>query len=387
MTRQRLTRAERSAQTRAELMDSARRLFLRRGFHAASLELVAEEAGFTIGAVYSRFGSKADLFLAILDERIDQIVAEVAEVAGTDQPIPAHAELLAGRRMALLEREREWFPLVVEFWSHAARDERLRGEFAARHERLVGAYAGLIEADYARLGLPPAGPRGAGQGGGGDGQRRRPGAAGRPRPGARGAAVHHGHRLPAGCGRRRPGGGTEVLTMDVTYQTKRISDMAGAMRLARELIGHDHWSAEELAAWQRRRLDQVVRHATAASPFYRERYAGLDPGTPVQLRRLPVVDKATVMEHFDDLVTDPRLTLAAVEAHLDGLDRDELLLGRYRAMATGGSTGRKGVFVTDRDEWRQYLAGFFRWNHYVSLRPRLPRRLRIASIAAARPCT
>lgn len=154
MTKQRLTRAERSAQTRAELMDSARRLFLRRGFHAASLELVAEEAGFTIGAVYSRFGSKADLFLAILDERIDQIVTEVAEVARTDQPIPAHAELLAGRRMGLLEREREWFPLVVEFWSHAARDERLRREFATRHERLVAAYAGLIEADYARLGLP-----------------------------------------------------------------------------------------------------------------------------------------------------------------------------------------------------------------------------------------
>jgi AcrR family transcriptional regulator len=134
MTKQRLSRAERSAQTRAELMASARQLFLRRGFHACSLELVAEEAGFTIGAVYSRFGSKADLFLAILEERIDQLVAEVAQVAGLDQPIPEHAELLAGR--------------------HAARDERLRREFSARHERLVGAYAGLIEADYARLGLP-----------------------------------------------------------------------------------------------------------------------------------------------------------------------------------------------------------------------------------------
>jgi AcrR family transcriptional regulator len=154
MTKQRLSRAERSAQTRAELMASARQLFLRRGFHACSLELVAEEAGFTIGAVYSRFGSKADLFLAILEERIDQLVAEVAQVAGLDQPIPEHAELLAGRRMALLEREREWFPLVLEFWAHAARDERLRREFSARHERLVGAYAGLIEADYARLGLP-----------------------------------------------------------------------------------------------------------------------------------------------------------------------------------------------------------------------------------------
>jgi AcrR family transcriptional regulator len=153
MTRQRLTRAEKSAQTRAQLMASARQLFLRRGFHAASLELVAEEAGFTIGAVYSRFGSKADLFLAILDEHIDRIVAGVAKVAATDQPLGAHAELLAGRRMDLLEREREWFPLVLEFWSHAARDERLRREFAGRHERLVGAYAGLIEADYARLGL------------------------------------------------------------------------------------------------------------------------------------------------------------------------------------------------------------------------------------------
>jgi AcrR family transcriptional regulator len=154
MTRQRLTRAEKSAQTRAQLMDSARRLFLRRGFHAASLEMVAEEAGFTIGAVYSRFGSKADLFLAILDEHIDRIVAEVAKVATLDQPLGAHAELLAGQRMDLLEHERDWFPLVLEFWSHAARDERLRREFGARHERLVAAYAGLIEADYARLGLP-----------------------------------------------------------------------------------------------------------------------------------------------------------------------------------------------------------------------------------------
>jgi AcrR family transcriptional regulator len=154
MTRRRLTRPERSAQTRAELMASARQRFLRRGFHASSLEQVAEEAGFTIGAVYSRFGSKADLFLAILDERIDQLVAEVAQVAGLHQPIPEQAELLAGRRMALLEREREWFPLVLEFWSHAARDERLRHEFGACHERLVGAYADLIEADYARLGLP-----------------------------------------------------------------------------------------------------------------------------------------------------------------------------------------------------------------------------------------
>jgi phenylacetate-CoA ligase len=172
--------------------------------------------------------------------------------------------------------------------------------------------------------------------------------------------------------------------MAATDQLKRLADMAGAMRLGRELIGHGRWPPEQLEAHQRRRLGELVRHAVASSPFYREHYAGLDLGDPVELQRLPAVDKATVMERFDDLVCDRRLTLAAVEAHLDGLTRDELLGGRYRAMATGGSTGRKGVFVADRAEWRQYLAGFFRWNHHVGLAPRLP-RLRVASIAAARP--
>jgi phenylacetate-CoA ligase len=173
--------------------------------------------------------------------------------------------------------------------------------------------------------------------------------------------------------------------MALTDRARRPTDLAAAMRLARELIGHDRWTEEQLAAHQRQRLEAVVRHAAASSPFYRERLAGLGPGDRVELDQLPVLDKATVMDRFDDLVTDRRLTLAAVEAHLDGLAGDELLLGRYRAMATGGSTGRKGVFVADRDEWRQYLAGFFRWNHYMGLRPRLPRRRRIASIAAARP--
>jgi phenylacetate-coenzyme A ligase PaaK-like adenylate-forming protein len=173
--------------------------------------------------------------------------------------------------------------------------------------------------------------------------------------------------------------------MAATDRARRLADLIAGMRLARELIGHDRWTEGQLAVHQQQRLEAVVRHAAASSPFYRERLAGLGPGDPVELARLPVLDKATVMDRFDDLVTDRRLTLAAVEAHLDGLAGDELLLGRYRAMATGGSTGRKGVFVADPAEWRQYLAGFFRWNHEVGLRPRLPRRRRIASIAAARP--
>jgi hypothetical protein len=51
--------------------------------------------------------------------------------------------------------------------------------------------------------------------------------------------------------------------MAATDQIKRLADLAAAMRLGRELIGHDRWAVEQLEAFQRRRLGELVRHATA----------------------------------------------------------------------------------------------------------------------------
>ena len=80
--------------------------------------------------------------------------------------------------------------------------------------------------------------------------------------------------------------------MAVTDRARRFAGLAAAMRLGRELIGHDRWTPEQLEAHQRQRLGELVRHATASSPFYRERYAGLDLGDPVELERLPPVAMA-----------------------------------------------------------------------------------------------
>jgi phenylacetate-coenzyme A ligase PaaK-like adenylate-forming protein len=165
---------------------------------------------------------------------------------------------------------------------------------------------------------------------------------------------------------------------------RRLGDAARAAAISRELVRHDGWSREGLAAHQRDRLTDLVRYAAARSPFYRRLYAGLDLDGPVDLARLPVTDKATLMAHFDDVVTDPRLRLDDLERHLSGLVGDDLHLGAYRVFATGGSTGRRGVFVADRAEWRTYLAGLLRINAYLGLRPGLPRR-RVATVAAARP--
>ena len=47
-------------------------MFLRRGFHGASLDEISAEAGYTTGAVYSRFGGKDELFLAVVDDHLDR---------------------------------------------------------------------------------------------------------------------------------------------------------------------------------------------------------------------------------------------------------------------------------------------------------------------------
>src|SRR3984893_18422315 len=73
----RLTRKETQAHTRACLMHSAAKVFAARGLQQASIDEVAEDAGFTKGAFYANFKSKEELFLAMLDERFAKKIEEV----------------------------------------------------------------------------------------------------------------------------------------------------------------------------------------------------------------------------------------------------------------------------------------------------------------------
>ncbi|MGV1046957.1 MAG: phenylacetate--CoA ligase family protein [Solirubrobacterales bacterium] len=172
---------------------------------------------------------------------------------------------------------------------------------------------------------------------------------------------------------------------------RRVPQVARALRLAKTLESHDQWSFERLRAHQRQRLLAIVRHAAANSPYYRERFAGIELSDELDLRALPRLDKATMLENFDELVTDRRLTLAGVEQHLkeiEGVDSrtDPMLFGEYRAMASGGTSGRRGVFVYGRGEWTEFLAGgpCRAGKAYLDVAPRLPRR-RFVTIAADHP--
>ncbi|HSD77174.1 MAG TPA: hypothetical protein VLA98_07200 [Solirubrobacteraceae bacterium] len=171
--------------------------------------------------------------------------------------------------------------------------------------------------------------------------------------------------------------------MSVTEHARRIADFGAALALSRRMAADERLPEEARRRQRRERLDAVVRHAIAHSPLHRERLGPLVGAGPVDLGRLPVLTKADMMEHFDDLVTDRRLRRDEL---LVRAERGEpgLLHGRYRVMATSGSSGRTGLFVYDRPSWRLILAQFLRQGEWMELRPRLPRR-RIAAVMGASP--
>lgn len=149
----RLTRDEKKAQTRLKLLQAAASVFARRGYHAATVDEVAEEAGYTVGALYSNFAGKQDLFLAMLDEHFAQEMAAYKEISSHGTTAEAKARGSADYWMNFLETSPHFFPLFIEFWGLALRDPELREQFNARVRAFRAAVADLMRADAADLGL------------------------------------------------------------------------------------------------------------------------------------------------------------------------------------------------------------------------------------------
>jgi AcrR family transcriptional regulator len=134
MTTTRLTRSERTALTRRELLQAAERHFFERGYHGTTLEDIADDAGYTKGAVYSTFGSKAALFLAFFDEFNDR---RLSETRGLMSEHETGEDVLAALARQPVEQANARFLLLsIEFWIHAAREPELLEAFSARYRDL-----------------------------------------------------------------------------------------------------------------------------------------------------------------------------------------------------------------------------------------------------------
>ena len=156
---ERLTRDEKKAQTRQRLLEAATVVFGRRGFAAASLDEVAEEAGLTKGAVYSNFENKEDLVFAVLDDNFERRLHDIVDRVDMDASIEEQLQS-AGRMLMARNQEEEWVLLLsFEFLTYAARNPEFRARYDAGHRESLRVMAETIRENAAARGvatpLPP----------------------------------------------------------------------------------------------------------------------------------------------------------------------------------------------------------------------------------------
>ncbi len=365
-TRATPTRAERRARTRDQLIAAAERRFKRDGFHATSVDAVADEAGYTKGAVYSNFASKEALFFAVYERHVERRAAVLEEVMGSGAPT---REQVRAAVDTTARADDGWLAVFFEFWAHVLRHPEHRQRFAELHRRGLAPVVASMHA-LAREHSLPLSPEllATAQLALGNGLQlerlTRPEEIGQDDFEqamwlfARGATARR---------RRHERGGNRMS------RTGRILEFGRALRAAGAATERERWPAQRMRDHQERAFAALLHDVTARSPLYRERLRGV-----TVLADAPPIDKATLMAHLDDALTAPALRGRDLRA-LAGAPG--LLDGEYRVMASSGSTGTPSLYVYDRADWTGILAQFRRYSVLAGIAPRLP-RLRVAAIGA-----
>jgi AcrR family transcriptional regulator len=154
--RTRAARAEGRA-ARDDLLSAALRVFARRGYRAAGVDEIADEAGYSKGALYWHFAGKAELLNALLEERVDAPMREkivLLASAPPEQDMSVEASRTFGSQV---DAQREALLLEREYWSLAIRDPELRARYAERQADLRRELGAAMEARARHLGTPDIG--------------------------------------------------------------------------------------------------------------------------------------------------------------------------------------------------------------------------------------
>jgi AcrR family transcriptional regulator len=154
-TRSRPNRAEKREANRTRILGAARVVFGARGFHAATIEEIAEEAGLSNGAIYYNFESKGDLFFALLEERQEERIRHMRETFTRAPREDVALEVEARDATRSLKESREWRLLLLEFVVHAARTPSLAPKLQAHKRRFRTAVAEQLEQRLTARGIAP----------------------------------------------------------------------------------------------------------------------------------------------------------------------------------------------------------------------------------------
>src|SRR5262245_54433179 len=148
-----------------------------------------------------------------------------------------------------------------------------------------------------------------------------------------------------------------------TFEALRTRHTADRDAALPGYVSQLQWSAAQLRTERERRMRILLATAKARSPWHRERLREVDAATftEADLPSLPIMTKADLMANFDRVLTGPRLTRGVVDAYVEQLPENPYLFERYLVVASGGSSGRRGVFVYDWDGFVTFNCQIARW--------------------------
>jgi phenylacetate-coenzyme A ligase PaaK-like adenylate-forming protein len=142
------------------------------------------------------------------------------------------------------------------------------------------------------------------------------------------------------------------------FATIRAKHVDAVRAYTPEAVARLSWSRDRVREEQVLRLRHVLAQAQGNSPFHAARLGRINAITfqLEELQSLPAMTKEDVMGAWDEVVTDRELHLRDVTAHLDALlsgqETNAYLRGKYYAAATGGSSGKRGIFLWD---WETFV--------------------------------
>ena len=130
-------------------------VFAKRGYRDASVDEIAERAGYSKGAIYFHFSGKDDLFFALIEERIDRPMRDAIKLLESAPPEDDMAAEANRHFLALVSGQRQLLLLGHEYRSQAIRDSKLRARYVRREAKLRSALAKGLQARLEHLGAPP----------------------------------------------------------------------------------------------------------------------------------------------------------------------------------------------------------------------------------------
>jgi AcrR family transcriptional regulator len=148
----RLTRAESHAQTRERLLVAARQVFARYGFGGASVDMIAAEAGYSKGAIYSNFETKEAILFELLERYAEEQIADFKAIMQLDPEATRNA---SNNWLDTMNADMDWDVVTMELQLHARRNPEFAERFYALEERLTSFYADIIAERFARAGRKP----------------------------------------------------------------------------------------------------------------------------------------------------------------------------------------------------------------------------------------